>query len=287
MSLKLERVKPAQNYLILNSVEMDIKIIFKLTLIDLMLSKVLKIKVIEEQYETEGEIKIAKYCELSRGDNFENYVPVQFEMPFLEIFHTFSDASIALNQFIRIVARRIKRPKAFVSQLLNNSPLSNYYEQNIFQRIFGKYSVSEEGKKYKKLLVAEIDQISDLIYTSDNQKNIKLIKDLMTFHGIVLLLNQEAQDQNQNNDLKVNDVNERYLSTDFIRQLIDNKLTHLAEIFKNLEISFCELTENDWSDLGLDLSVGGVGVGLLNGGDGDYDSDGDGGGDGGGGDGGG
>jgi hypothetical protein len=272
MSIKLKSLKPAQNYLILKSDEMDVKIIFKLTLIDLIMSKVIRINEIDEQFESGGVLKRIKYCELCRGEKFENYTPADFEMPFLEIFHTFSHASISLNQFIPIVARRIKKPKVFIRSMVHQNPIRNIFEQNIFQRMFGRYSLSEFGEKYKIKLVKEVDRINDQVFTSYNIKDKRLIMELMTFHGNILLLNQEPEALIVQNDVKSNDVNEEFRSVGVIHNLMDYHLPQLFEVFEDLEVGLSQLTELSWSDLSSDFSGGGDGG---DGGDGGGDGGGD------------
>lgn len=172
----LSELTPAEN-LILTKDNVSHQELLKVTLIDLILKKVLKIFEVERQPHIKQPIRIYKY--LAIGENFNNYQSKNHERIFLTAFAKDNTIEILFANLVKIGYQNSRTLNDFKNDILKYPTLKKCFKQNIFQKLYYGYSFTEFGLEFGIKINKEIDflnaEISDL-NNIENQKAIDLIK---------------------------------------------------------------------------------------------------------------
>lgn len=183
----LEKLTPAETYLIKSNSNSTFRELLKLTLADLCLKKVLRIEDREFQSHPNNPIRVLKY--VVAGKNFQSYQPKIHELAYLSPFQKNDEIEILFNHMIKIAYENAGNRNRYVFRaLLKNYELTKKFQKDIFAQIFGNINLNNEGKEAK----AKVDQILNTLETElpqiiqDNKK--KALEILKRIGGNVFLI---------------------------------------------------------------------------------------------------
>ncbi len=180
---------PAEVKLILEGNKTQSKELLKLIFMDLLLKGVLEINIVIKESSSRN-YSFRKYKYISRGSNFSNYRPAPCEMVFLSPFMNSSSIQILFQHLITIGFQNARNQKEFKKTILNASSLENYISINLFQQIFGLFSLSIEGKEKKGSFISEINRMEKELYNAV-KSDIKLAGELVEkYKGHIFLLSK-------------------------------------------------------------------------------------------------
>lgn len=189
--IHLSKLTPAE-VLILTKNDVSQQEILKITFVDLLLKKVLRTFEVERQPHINQEIRIYKYIGI--GQNFKYYKSLNHESIFLSPFVHDNSLEILFRNLVRIGYQNSKSLAALKNEILRSPNLNGCFSQNIFQKIFQSYSITQYGSDLKRKVQQEIQTLSDefsVVNDLENQKAIDLIK--LIGANIFLLINVDYE----------------------------------------------------------------------------------------------
>lgn len=174
----IEKLTPAETYLIKNSSDSTFKELLKLTLADLCLKKVLKIEDKEVQSHPSNPVRTLKY--MSTGQNFIGYKPRVHELVFLNPFQKSPEMEILFGQLIKIAYEKSGSRKRYVyGALLLNPGLTELFHKDFFTKLMGDIALNNHGKKTKEKVDLELVKLeSDLpkVIESDRKTALEILQ---------------------------------------------------------------------------------------------------------------
>lgn len=183
----LEKLTPAETYLIRDNSDSTFKELLKLTLADLCLKKVLKIEDKEIQSHPSNPVRILKY--VLKGKNFNTYSPKVHELAFLSPFQKNSEIEILFNHIIKMAYENARNRKRYVyKSILLNPEVTNQFHNDFLTRLMGDIALNNTGKSTKVKVDQELLKLeSELPQIIQNDKK-RALEILNRIGGNVFLL---------------------------------------------------------------------------------------------------
>ncbi|MDP2161756.1 MAG: hypothetical protein Q8K02_14830 [Flavobacterium sp.] len=172
----LSQLTPAEVY-ILTDENATHREYLKITFIDLLFKQVLKTFEVERQPHISHKVRIYTY--VTSGPNFKNYNFKNHEKFFLDTFRQDDSIEILFRNLVKIGYQKSRTLAVFKNELIKTPILQKCFSQNILQKIFYRYRLTEYGKELKRKVEKEIQSLNSKftsLDTIDNQEALALIK---------------------------------------------------------------------------------------------------------------
>ena len=125
------------------------------TLADLMLKKVLKLKIVTRRPHPKDPIT-RTYIEIGRGTNFDFYKPKIFEEVFLS---QISEGKVMfLENFIRVIAQELPMPNVLKRQIIDSASLAKYLNRAKISKLISSYSLNRDGRDIKHSIIGLMEE---------------------------------------------------------------------------------------------------------------------------------
>ena len=184
----LSKLSPAETMLLIESSSSSLKDLMKFTFMDLLLKKVIEIK--EEKRRPNPRDKyVRKYTYIIKGKNLPKYSPKAHELIFIKSFIKSPSIKILFKHFIKMGYEEAKGVNSFKKSIISSNIMNQYAKQSFFQRIFGGFTLSNDGQKVKSEVLAYLKPIDDNIGNIINRDKVKALDILVTLGGNIFLLN--------------------------------------------------------------------------------------------------
>ena len=154
----LSKFLPAETLLILESENADLKELLKITFMDLLLKQVLEIITISKKTSSSRD-KIRNYKYVLRGENYQNYKPHEYELVYLSPYQKSSSIKVLFQHLIRMGFQNVKNEAKYFSTVRRSQNINHCFTKSIFQKVFGGFSITQEGKELRNRILNEISQI--------------------------------------------------------------------------------------------------------------------------------
>ena len=152
----LTQLKPAETYLLDAGAHTDYKNLLKYTMADLLLKKALKSEFRSVANSEEQDHIIV------RGENFQTYKTLPYEVPFLAPFQYDVDFEILFKDLLKVTYQRIGGQRRFVFDLMrNNQDIRKSIKNGFFKRLFNTISLTDEGQKKQSNIRAALQKLED------------------------------------------------------------------------------------------------------------------------------
>lgn len=172
----LSELTPAE-ILVLTKENVTHQELLKITFIDLLFKKVLKIYKVERRPNIRDSIRTYQY--VATGENYTNYKSENHERLFLSPFNQDNTIEILFQNLIKISYQKSRTVSDLKNDIIKSSNLKNCFSQNIFHKLFYGYNFTEIGNEVKRKVKIEIQNLGNEfseINSIENQKAIELIK---------------------------------------------------------------------------------------------------------------
>jgi hypothetical protein len=181
----LSQLSPAE-ILILTHKKTTLKELLKITLLDLILKKVLKIiEVTRNPSVVEGTLV---YSYITRGPNFKNHTFKKQEEFFTSTFAEEEEYQVLFRNMVKIGYQKSKKKSHFIKQLFEKSLLQRCFSQNLFQEIFNLYSLTAYGEEIKRKVEKEISDLDQQFCNKSEINHHKTIELISTIGANLFLL---------------------------------------------------------------------------------------------------
>jgi len=188
----LSTLIPAETMLILDS-SCTLKDMMKFTFMDLLLKRVIEIKVEKnrvvqrDKYAKKVEV-IKSYTYVLKGKNFDKYKPKRHELVFLRPFQKDSSIKILFKHFVKMAYENTGGKGFFKSDVLSSKNLDAYIKVSFLQQIFGGMSLTPKGIQAKDEIRKYLTSIDENIEKLLNEDKKKALEILMALGGNIYLL---------------------------------------------------------------------------------------------------
>lgn len=174
---QLSKLSPAETLLVLQGENASIKELLKVTFMDLLLKQVVRTVEVQKQPSSRDPVRIYNYVEA--GKNFLTYQPLPHENIFLAPFQKSDDVQILFRHIVKIGYQNAKSERKLHAILRQSPNVNRCFSQNIFQSIFGEFSLTTIGQELKIKVEAEIAQLEEelpRLIVDDHQKALDILK---------------------------------------------------------------------------------------------------------------
>lgn len=169
----LSTYTPAEIYIIRKQ-KVDLQEFLKITFIDLIFKRVLDRFEVERQYNSNQSVRIYDY--IGAGEKFKDYTSKRHEQFFTKTFQDDSEIGILFRNLIKIGYQNSKTKYNFKKEILQNKSLNKVISQNVFEKLFNFYSLTELGQKIKTDIDKEIIVLNEEFKNEINIEKKVLIK---------------------------------------------------------------------------------------------------------------
>lgn len=181
--VELTYLSPAETLFVQAPKEVKAEELARVTFLDLVLRKVLKLEVIKlkqiEQQQVFDEI-------VSRGENFCFYHPKKHEELFVAPFSTDDSLKINLRNLIKIAFQNISTTNEYKLKYVYNEQIAKYFSANFFQRLFGIKKINKQGRQFQAKLNQYLNGIKINATSDDEWKMVE--EKLLSLRGNILLI---------------------------------------------------------------------------------------------------
>jgi hypothetical protein len=191
----LSQLTPAE-LLLLTKERVTHRELLKITFIDLLFKHVLKTHEVERQPHPRDKIRAYKYVGIGR--NFEAYISQNHERVFLSSFVADNSIEVLFSNLVKIAYQKSRTLLCYKDDIYKTPTLKKCFSQNIFQKLFHNYSITDYGKKLKREVKEEIQKEGNAladISSVESKKAIELINIIGA--NIFLLVNLDYELLNQ------------------------------------------------------------------------------------------
>jgi hypothetical protein len=182
----LSKLTPAESLILIDGKKATQKELIKVTFMDLLLKQVIRTYDVKWQASSYDAPIMFKYTE--RGKNFDKYVSKEHENIFVRPFKENPNSRILFRHIVRIGFENSSSQIDFQNIILSNGILKDCYSKNLYQKVFGGYSLSKEGKDIQSKLLKEIDQVENILPNYIDTNKEKAFEVLKAIKGNVFLL---------------------------------------------------------------------------------------------------
>lgn len=188
----LTKLTPAETMILINTAS-SLKDMMKFTFMDLLLKKIINIKVekkkvfIRDKYAKKVEI-IKSYNYIVKGKNFNYYSPEKHETVFLSAYDKTTSIKILFKHLIKMAYENAYSNDYFRKVTFKSSNLDGLLKQNILQKMFGGISLTSKGIATQKNILNYLNPIDKNISKLLRNNEKKAVELLMNLGGNMLLL---------------------------------------------------------------------------------------------------
>lgn len=179
--------------MLLTDSSFGLKQLMKYTFMDLLLKKVIEIKVekrrVLEEDENGTRIEVIRsYDYVICGKNFGKYTPKKHEVFFLPLFNNPKSFKILFLHFVIMAYENIDSLTSFKKAVLKSENLKGLLKANIFQKLFGWFSLTKAGKEAARDILIHLNPVDDDIQELISNDQKKALSLLLGLGGNILLL---------------------------------------------------------------------------------------------------
>ncbi|MCH2196072.1 hypothetical protein [Kordia sp.] len=182
----LSILTPAETELILENRTASFKDLMKLTFMDLLLKKVIKIVEVEKQSHPRNDSRVYTYIE--KGKNFANCKPNPHESIYTTPFEEEDDIQILFHHFVKIGYEATGKSIGYKKKVKKTGNLDAFLKSSFFLNLFGMIRLNKQGEKTKKEIsnyLKEVDSKINHLLENDKEKALEI---LLTIGGNIFLL---------------------------------------------------------------------------------------------------
>jgi len=151
----LEKLTPAENYLLLENSKATMKGLLKLTMLDLLLKRVIKTEDVAVRADERSPKRILTYVQA--GINFQSYQPKTHEAIFLDNFQVNPDNKVLFEHLVKISNAKAKSIRNLVyNQILTHSEISNLFNT---RKMFVVVDLNDSGQLAKIQLQKDLNNL--------------------------------------------------------------------------------------------------------------------------------
>ncbi|QYJ67985.1 hypothetical protein [Flavobacterium litorale] len=154
---QLTQLTPAEVLLITKNEDVTLEELLKVTFIDLLLKQVLQVIEIEKKITNRDGVWMFIY--IKQGSNFHKYNALKHEDIFIKPFIDNRNSEVLFRNFVKITYQSAKNKMLYKSSIYKSLNIKNYFDRNIFQRIFGKATITSLGIRVKIEVKKEIENL--------------------------------------------------------------------------------------------------------------------------------
>jgi hypothetical protein len=182
----LSKFTPAETKLILESGKATFKDLMKLTFMDLLLKKV--IKIVEEEKELHISDGSRTYTYIEAGKNFHKYKPKPHETVFTKPFNTEEEMQYLLQHFIKVGYENSGKSRRYKRKIKETNNLHSYWSDSFFESLFGLTRLNDHGERTKHEISKYLDEIDAQINDWLENDQEKALEVLLAIGGNIFLL---------------------------------------------------------------------------------------------------
>lgn len=184
----LSKLTPAETFMLLKPTDSRLSDLMKFTFMDLLARQVLQMPNFDKK-PVQGEATLG-FAYVIIGRNFKREVPKLHEMIFLFPFYKKQNAKVRFRHLMQMAFSRAKNEEKFKLKFILDSPdMKPLITIGFWQKLFGSFALTEEGKKRQAEIVRYFNQLDkDLPLLMKNNKE-EADKYLNEIKGNVILLN--------------------------------------------------------------------------------------------------
>ena len=182
----LSKLKPAETILIMEGSKSEMSELLKLTFLDLLIKQVLETSILSQRRNESYKAGLYKY--VTKGRNFQHYNPFSHELVFLSPYRKSGSIKVLIQHLIRMGFQNAGSRSEYFSLLRNLPNMRLYFKQNLFQSLFGSFSLSQEGRILRDQLKEEIVKLEKdlpLLIVRNKEKALQILNSI---GGNILLL---------------------------------------------------------------------------------------------------
>lgn len=183
----LSRLSPAETLLLLKPFESRLRDFMKFTLMDLLARQVVQL-INYDKHPVQGDATLS-FAYVIAGKNLKKEEPRLHEMIFLYPFYKKPKAKILFNHYIQMAFKAAKGEENYKKKFLLDGELKVLIKIGFWQRMFGSFALTPEGKKKSEEVIHYFNQLDKelpLLMEKDPNKANEYIN---VVKGNMLLLN--------------------------------------------------------------------------------------------------
>ena len=184
--IEFKTFSPAETKLLLECGKAELKELMKLTFMDLILKKVLKIVDVDKRLHPRDEVRTYTYVETD--ENFKKYTPKNHELAFMNAFIKENDIQILFKNLIKSAYVSAGGSKSYRKTIRRNKHLKHYFKESTFVNIFGLIRLTPEGEKKQKDIIAYLEKTDKEISNYVRADQEKALEVVMCMGGNIFLL---------------------------------------------------------------------------------------------------
>jgi hypothetical protein len=179
---------PAEALLILSEGKVSFPYLFKVTFCELINKKILNVRISEASPNNAD----MRYARLSLRSSIKrnSYSGKVHYLAVLKPIVKKAPREILFRIYIKIIGQSPLSKNNFVRLILQNEVTSQVIKRNIFQRLFGGITLTQEGKDIKRKLEVEVVTMKNKLATK-GQSSSSLMDKLTLYGSSVLLMQME------------------------------------------------------------------------------------------------
>jgi len=183
--MRLSEFTPAETLLLTQGSHVLLKDLLKYTFMDLLLKKVLLHTRKKYQPDARSVAVTMKY--ISAGALFNSYQPLPHEQVFTSPFEQ-GKRNIQFRFMIKMAYEEASKYSDFDPVILQSPSINRFVRKNIFQRLFGGYGWTPEGKALAEVLKKELRSLDKNLPDWMAQDQKKALEVFVAIKGNVFLL---------------------------------------------------------------------------------------------------
>lgn len=183
----LAKLSPAETLLLLRPYESRLRDFMKFTLMDLLTRQVLHLLNYDMQ-PVQGNATLS-LAYVVTGKNFKKEEPLLHEMIFLYPFYKKPTSKILFTHFIQMAYKAAKGEENFKKKFLLAGDLKPLISVGFWQRMFGSFSLTEEGKRQQAAIIRHLNFLDKELPVLMKEQKEKANEYINQVRGNVFLLN--------------------------------------------------------------------------------------------------
>lgn len=169
-----------ETFLLLGRSHTDFKFLLRYGLLDLLLNRVLEIRI--EELQPHPNDPISRFYNIVPGPKFHAYKPLPHDEVFLYPFTEFNKDQVLLRHLVRAALEKAKSQKKFIKKYVRKSPMiASKYKNNAFYSLFRINKLNHRGQEMQQLMTTELRQheidLPDLV-KHDPRKTLEILLEI-------------------------------------------------------------------------------------------------------------
>ena len=192
----LSQLPPAAALMILNGRNVGLKELLKITFLDLLFKKVLKIVERESQSNQRDPVRVYSYVQI--GENFYSYAPMAHERVFLDLFSNITtqdgadNLEILFRGIVKIAFQEAKSVVAYKRLIIEAKGIREYYKSNVMLMYLGGFFLNKSGEDVRFAIRNEISEMEKELDNGVKTNPIKVRELLQILGAAVMLLEPDV-----------------------------------------------------------------------------------------------